>query len=98
MKHLFSRVAVALLATTALAASPRAQSIALPVTFENTAINYELTDFGDAASTLVADPTNAANRVVRTVRPASAQCYAGTTVARRRASRAASRLRPRRRR
>ena len=81
MKPLFSHLALAVFATVALAASPRAQRVTLPVTFENTATNYELTDFGGAISTLVADPTNAANRVVRTVRPAAAECFAGTTLA-----------------
>jgi|GEM_PF-3305082 len=64
-----------------LAAPFAAAQIALPVTFEDSGLDYELTDFGGAASTLVADPTGATNTVVRTIRPASAECFAGTTVA-----------------
>ncbi len=67
-------------------ATPAAAQIALPVTFEDgDAAFYELTDFegGDAGptSTVVVDPTDASNMVVQTVRPSTAVCYAGTTVA-----------------
>jgi hypothetical protein len=64
----------------AFAAAPRAQVVSLPITFED-AINYELTDFGGNASSIVADPTDATNTVVQSVRTAAAQCFAGTTVA-----------------
>jgi len=75
-----SRLLLVALAAVALASAPRAQSIALPVTFEDP-INYELTDFGGNASSLVTDPTDAANTVVQSVRTAGAACFAGTTVA-----------------
>ncbi|MEO0742471.1 MAG: T9SS type A sorting domain-containing protein [Bacteroidota bacterium] len=54
--------------------------IALPVTFEEE-INYELADFGNAASMIVADPEDAENTVVETFRPMGETCFAGTTVA-----------------
>ena len=57
--------------------------VSLPVTFEDGDVAfYELTDFGGNQSSLVADPTDAANTVVQSLRPAaSAECFAGTTVA-----------------
>ena len=58
--------------------------ITLPITFEDPSVDYELRDFEAGAegptSMIITDPTDATNRVVRTVRPASAVCYAGTTV------------------
>ncbi|MEM8556284.1 MAG: hypothetical protein AAGG50_00420 [Bacteroidota bacterium] len=57
-----------------------ADPISLPVTFEED-INYELTDFGNAASMIVADPEDASNTVVETFRPMGETCFAGTTVA-----------------
>ena len=55
--------------------------IALPVTFDDATVDYELTDFGGAATTLVADPDNAANTVASTDKNAGAEVWAGTTVA-----------------
>jgi len=55
----------------------------LPVTFEDTEQDYKLADFGGAASEIVEDPTNSANRVVRTVKgtdAAPSEGWAGTTV------------------
>ena len=55
--------------------------IALPISFEED-INYELQDFGGTEqSVIITDPTDATNRVVQTTRPATAECFAGTTVA-----------------
>ena len=55
--------------------------IALPVTFDDATVDYELTDFGGAATTLVADPDNAANTVASSNKPLGAEVWAGTTVA-----------------
>ena len=56
--------------------------IALPVTFDaGDAAFYELTDFGGVATTLVADPDNAANTVASTNKPPGAELWGGTTVA-----------------
>lgn len=52
----------------------------LPITFENEGIDYELVDFGGNASELVADPTDASNRVVKSIKTASAEDWAGTSV------------------
>ncbi len=64
-------------------ASPlaHAQRVTLPVTFEDTSVNYELVDFGGNASQIIADPTDATNRVVESIRTAGAADFAGTTVA-----------------
>ena len=62
-----------------------ADPITLPVTFEDDSVDYELQDFGGAASLLIEDPEDATNTVVQTVRPevqdGGPTCFAGTTVA-----------------
>ena len=52
----------------------------LPVTFDDPAITYELTDFGDNSSSVVADPADATNKVAMSTKPASAPLWAGTTI------------------
>jgi hypothetical protein len=55
----------------------------LPVTFDDPAVNYGLIGFGGTEggnSAIVADPTDAANKVARVIKPAGAQDWAGTTV------------------
>ena len=53
----------------------------LPVTFEGTTIEYGVIGFeGAEASTIEVDPTNATNTVVKVVKSASAQPWAGTTI------------------
>jgi hypothetical protein len=52
----------------------------LPITWDNSAINYVFADFGGTVSTLVPDPTNAANTTLRTVKTSGAQTWAGTTI------------------
>jgi hypothetical protein len=53
---------------------------ALKITFEDpaTTTNYNLVDFGGANSSIVADPTNAANKVVRVIKLNGAAVFAGT--------------------
>ncbi|MCE9578613.1 MAG: hypothetical protein K8W52_36135 [Deltaproteobacteria bacterium] len=51
-----------------------------PITFDDGAITYGLTGFGDVAATKVADPTNAANQVVQVVKPVTAPLWAGVTL------------------
>ena len=51
------------------------------ITFDDPAVTYTLTGFGGADdSTVVVDPTNAANKVARVVKSATAELWAGTTV------------------
>ncbi len=58
--------------------------VSLPVTFEDTEIDYELQDFGGNASMIVTDPTDGTNKVVQSVKgsaEATSEVWAGTTVA-----------------
>ncbi len=51
------------------------------ITFDSNAVTYTLTGFGGADdSTVVVDPTNAANNVAKVVKSGSAELWAGTTV------------------
>lgn len=59
---------------------PQLAQIDLPVTFEDTATDYTLTDFGGNFSEVVVDPTNAANKVGKTTKGAGAELWAGTTI------------------
>ena len=55
--------------------------MSLPVSFDSTSVAYGLSGFGGAEdSTIVTDPSNAANKVVKVVRAAGAESFAGTTV------------------
>lgn len=54
--------------------------LALPVTFDQAGINYEVIDFGNNQSVEANDPTNAANKVKRTTKPSGAETWAGTTI------------------
>lgn len=54
--------------------------IDLPVNFEGDEVDYTVTDFGGAISSLVADPADATNMVIRTIKAADAQTWAGTTI------------------
>jgi len=51
----------------------------LPITFDDPDVTYTLQDFGGAASNVVADPTDATNQVVETLRTDAAEVFAGTT-------------------
>ncbi len=57
----------------------RAQ-IDFPVTFEDTSVNYTMTDFGGNVSVLVTDPTNSMNHVMEVEKTAGSQTWAGTTI------------------
>jgi len=57
---------------------PPAPKPDLPITFEDSVIDYNLADFAGAASQLVVDPTDPTNTVVETVKGAGAMDFAGT--------------------
>ena len=62
---------------------PGRAQIDLPVTFQESSVDYTLTDFGDAAtpmSTLIVDPEDETNFVAQTVKPLGAPLFAGTTI------------------
>lgn len=52
----------------------------LPVTFEETTINYNMTDFGSTVSTLVIDPTDEENHVMRVIKTIQSPTWGGTTI------------------
>jgi hypothetical protein len=54
--------------------------INLPVTFDDAVVDYTVTDFGSNVTVPATDPTNAANKVKMTTKPAGAQTWAGTTI------------------
>lgn len=54
--------------------------IDLPVDFESSTVNYATTDFGGNISNLVADPSNAGNMVIKTIKTNTAATWAGTTI------------------
>jgi hypothetical protein len=57
-----------------------ADGIELPVTFDDSSLDYKLTDFGGNASDIIEDPTNSENKVVRSIKTSAAELWAGTTV------------------
>jgi len=63
-----------------LAATMPTNQIDWPVTFDVVGTNYTVTDFGNNQSELVNDPTNAANKVMKTTKPNGAETWAGTTI------------------
>jgi hypothetical protein len=52
----------------------------LPVTFQDSTVNYRMTDFGGNVSALVADPEDASNMVMQAIKTAQAATWAGTTI------------------
>lgn len=56
------------------------QKVRLPISFDNTAVNYDLVAFGNATGEIVADPTNAANKVGKMTKPDGAETWAGVVV------------------
>jgi len=50
-----------------------------PITFDDSAVNYDLVDFGGNISGIVPDPTDPTNMVVETTKAPLAQVWAGTT-------------------
>jgi hypothetical protein len=60
---------------------PMKAQIDLPITWDDTAnVNYTVIDFGGNISSVVVDPTNASNLVLKTDKPSSAQSWAGTSL------------------
>ncbi len=59
---------------------PPAGAVDLPITFDD-AIDYELADFGNVGTALVADPMDGTNMVASTNKPPGAETFGGTVVA-----------------
>lgn len=62
------------------ATGPVLNQIDMPVTFEDSMVDYTMTDFGGNSSAVVVDPTNSANTVARVTKDSTAQTWAGTTI------------------
>jgi len=56
------------------------EQIDLPVSFEESSINYTVTDFGGNSSTLIIDPTDPNNQVIQSIKTDGAATWAGTTI------------------
>lgn len=54
--------------------------LTLPITFDDPAVNYAVTDFGGNQSVTDVDPANAGNKVKKTTKTNGAQTWAGTTM------------------
>jgi hypothetical protein len=52
----------------------------LPITFDDAMVDYDLISFGNAIDSIVVDPTNPNNMVLRQDKPAGAQTWAGTVL------------------
>ena len=52
----------------------------LPITFEDSNVDYNLTDFGGNTSMIVVDPTDPNNMVGQAIKAADAMLWAGTTM------------------
>ena len=60
---------------------PTLTQMNLPVTFDETTVDYGLLGFGGAEqSTIVTDPTLSTNKVAKVIKTAAAELWAGTTV------------------
>jgi hypothetical protein len=55
-------------------------ALTLPVTFDDPNVTYAVIDFGKNATVDGVDPTNNANKVKITTKPAGAETWAGTTI------------------
>ena len=52
----------------------------LPITFEDTSLDYQLVGFGNAAASIVMDPTDGTNLVGQAVKSDTAELWAGVTI------------------
>jgi len=56
------------------------KQIDLPVTFDDPNFDLTTSDFGGNISSIAADPTNASNKVLKAVKGAGSEVWAGTTI------------------
>ncbi len=64
-----------------LCPAPFSAQMDLPVTFDDTAVNYSFIDFGGNSSAFVADPANASNMVIESTKGVGGPEWSGTTLA-----------------
>jgi len=60
--------------------APTVSEVVLPITFENSMIDYNLTDFGGNVSSIIVDPTDPNNMVGQAIKTGGAETFAGTTM------------------
>lgn len=56
------------------------KQINVPVTYEDATVDYTVSDFGSNYSSVVPDPANGLNHVLKTTKPSGAATWAGTTI------------------
>jgi hypothetical protein len=56
------------------------KQIDLPLTFDDPNFDYTMSDFGGNISSVVTDPTNSTNKVLKAIKPSDAQVWAGTSL------------------
>jgi gas vesicle protein len=54
--------------------------VTLPITFDETNVDYDLVDFGGNISSIVIDPVLPGNNVCQAIKPVTADFWAGTTI------------------
>jgi len=54
--------------------------INLPVNFEGTGVDYTVIGFGDTVNSLVVDPTDVGNKVIKTIKTTVSPVWGGTTI------------------
>ena len=59
---------------------PSLSQIDLPVSFEDSKVDYTVTDFNGNVSVLTTDPANSSNHVMKSTKTAGADIFAGTTL------------------
>ena len=59
---------------------PVLSQIDLPITWDDSTVNYVVTDFGGNASARIADPMNPSNMILRSIKTSGSQTFAGTTL------------------
>ena len=59
---------------------PILSQIDLPITWDDSTVDYTVTDFGGAVSSLSQDPLNSSNSVLMTDKAVGSQSWAGTTL------------------
>lgn len=52
--------------------------ISLPINWEGSTVDYQTTSFGNCSASVQNDPANAGNKVLRVLKPATAEVWAGT--------------------
>jgi len=56
------------------------KQIDLPITFDLTDVEYSFVDFGGNSSSIVVDPQNSSNKVVKVIKTLGAEIWAGTII------------------